>query len=50
LEKVRDYLKQIDPIDPITDIHNPCNCPFVSKGEQEQIASSLGITAPIRVN
>jgi hypothetical protein len=50
LEKVRDYLKQVDPTDAIADIHNPCNCPFVSKSEQEQIASSLGITVLIRVN
>lgn len=50
LEKVRDYLKQGDPTDAIADIHNPCNCPFVSKPDQEQIASSLGITVPIRVN
>jgi hypothetical protein len=44
------YLKQVDPSDAVTDIHNPCNCPFVSQADQARIATSLGITAPIRVN
>jgi hypothetical protein len=45
----RKYLKQVDPSDAVVDIHNPCNCPFVSAADQERIARSLGITAPIRV-
>ena len=45
----RRYLKQVDPSDAIVDIHNPCNCPFVSAADQERIARSLGITAPVRL-
>ena len=48
--KIRDCLKQVDSTDAIADIDNPCNCPFVPKPTQEQIALSLGITASIRVN
>lgn len=45
----RRYLKQVDPSDAVVDIHSPCNCPFVSKTDQERSARNLGIAAPIRL-
>jgi hypothetical protein len=49
LEWIQVYLKQVDPSDEVTDINNPCNCPFVSQTDQTEIAAALGITAPVRV-
>jgi hypothetical protein len=48
LEWIQNYLKQVDPSEAIIDIHNPCNCPFVSETVQRDLATALGITAPIR--
>jgi hypothetical protein len=47
---IQSYLKQVDASDAITDIHNPCNCPFVSQPEQQRIVSGLGINVAICVN
>jgi hypothetical protein len=47
---IKSYLTSIDPTDPISEIHNPCNCPFVSENNQNTIASGLGISTKVRVN
>jgi len=50
LQHVARYLEAVDADDQIASIHNPCNCPFVPRADQERIANSLGIAAPISVN
>lgn len=47
---VQNYLKAVDAGDSIIDIHNPCNCAFVSQADQDAIISSLGLTIKVRVN
>jgi hypothetical protein len=47
---IQSYLTSIDPTDPISEIHNPCNCPFVSENNQNTIASSLSISTKVMVN
>jgi hypothetical protein len=34
----------------ITSIDNPCNCPFISKDEQQSIVAATGITVQINEN
>jgi hypothetical protein len=50
VELIQGYLGSIDPTDSIAEIHNPCNCPFVSEDDQNTIASGLGISTKVRVN
>jgi hypothetical protein len=50
LELIQKYLAAKDSTDSISDIHNPCNCPFVSEIDQNFIASGLGIGKKVRVN
>lgn len=33
IELIKSYLSSVDPTDSIDDIHNPCNCPFVSEAD-----------------
>jgi hypothetical protein len=47
---IQRYLAKADVSDALSDIHNPCNCPFVSHPDQRHIAQSLGIIVPVRVN
>lgn len=50
LELIQSYLSANDSTDSISDIHNPCNCPFVSEADQSSIASGLGFSKKVRVN
>lgn len=50
LELIQIYLGANDSTDSIADIHNPCNCPFVSEVDQNIIASGLGVGKKVRVN
>lgn len=34
----------------VTQIDNPCNCPFVTKEAQQKVFSAAGISLPVRVN
>ncbi|MEO5929652.1 MAG: hypothetical protein ABIR47_06950 [Candidatus Kapaibacterium sp.] len=44
------YLKDVDSNDMISDIHNPCNCPFVTEMDQNAIVSKLALGIVVRVN
>jgi hypothetical protein len=44
------YITTFDKADTITDVHNPCNCPFVSEPDQNNIISQLGVNVSVRVN
>jgi hypothetical protein len=46
---IQEYLSAVDANDSITDIYNPCNCPFVSEADQYEIVSSLGVSVKVRV-
>lgn len=50
LELIQNYLGANDSTDSIADIHNPCNCPFVSETDQNSIAAGLGFGKKVRVN
>ena len=50
LELIQAYLSINDSADSISDIHTPCNCPFVSEAAQNSIASGLGFGKTVRVN
>lgn len=50
VELIQGYLGSIDSTDSIAEIHNPCNCPFVSESNQNTIASGLGISTNVLVN
>ena len=50
IELIQKYLRAVDTNDSISDIHNPCNCPFVSEVDQSNIVSSLGVPVSVRVN
>ncbi len=47
---IQRYIHQYDDGDHITKIHNPCNCPFVTKEEQIDILRELDIEIPVGVN
>jgi hypothetical protein len=49
VELIQQYLSAVDANDSITDIYNPCNCPFVSEADQNKIVSSLGVSVTVRV-
>lgn len=38
-ELIQNYLGANDSTDSISDIHSPCNCPYVSEADQNSIAS-----------
>ena len=50
LKLIQNYLGANDSTDSIADIHNPCNCPFVSEADQNSIATGLGFGKKVRVN
>lgn len=50
VEFVQKYLGSVDSSDSITEIHNPCNCPFVFEADQNTIVNSLGLPLKVRVN
>lgn len=47
---IQDYLSKIDPTDAITEINNPCNCPFVSEPDQNRLLASAGMALTVTVN
>lgn len=50
IELIIKYLSNTDSTDEIKDIHNRCNCPFVSESDQNSILSQLSISTKVRVN
>ena len=50
LELIQKYLDTKDSAESIVDIHNPCNCPFISEDDQNLIAISLGFHKKVMVN
>jgi hypothetical protein len=50
IELISGYLASVDSVDVISDIHNPCNCPFVNEQDQNKILSGIGINLKVRVN
>lgn len=50
IELVIEYLRSVDSNDSVVDLHNPCNCPFVSQSDQDAINKSLGLSVTVRVN
>jgi hypothetical protein len=50
VELIKQYLSTVDTNDSITEIYNPCNCPFVSEADQNNILPSLGVFVMVRVN
>ncbi|OLP53303.1 hypothetical protein BJF92_00610 [Rhizobium rhizosphaerae] len=44
------HLKQYAPTDEMADFWNPCNTPFVSQLEQNEVLAALGIGQVVRVN
>lgn len=50
IELIKKYLSQADSQDSIKDIHNPCNTPFISEEEQNEVLSKQGIALNVRIN
>lgn len=50
IKLVQDYLSQVDPQDAISDIHNPCNTPFISDADQNSVLAQKSISLNVRVN
>ncbi|EIC9816991.1 MULTISPECIES: hypothetical protein [Vibrio] len=50
IQLIMAYLDSIDTADSIVDIHNHCNCPFVSENDQNVILAKLAIHLSVRVN
>jgi hypothetical protein len=50
LDLVEKYLAQFAPADLVVDIHNPCNCAFVSEADQNAILAARGINKTVRIN
>jgi len=50
IELIQKYLSSVDPKDSISDIHNPCNCPFISESQQNNVLASMGVNIRLRVN
>lgn len=50
LELIQNYLGANDSTDSIADIHNPCNCPFVSEADQNSIAAGFGFGKKVGIN
>jgi hypothetical protein len=47
---ITEYLNSKYSKDFIVDIHNPCNCPFISEADQNSILPKLEINLNVRVN
>jgi len=51
IELIEQYLIHANTDDTIKDIHNPCNCPFISESNQNIELSNLGYNGfSVRVN
>ena len=50
VELIKNYISQVDSTDEIQDIHNPCNTPFISEADQNNVLSNQGVSISARVN
>lgn len=50
VQLIQDYLAQVDAQDSVSDIHNPCNTPFISDGDQNSVLADKGLNLNVRVN
>jgi hypothetical protein len=50
IELIEKYLSKVDPQDSIKDVHNPCNTPFISEADQNNVLSGKGVPLSVRVN
>jgi len=50
IELIKNYLSSVDDKDSISDIHNPCNRPFISGADQNKVLKGLGENINVRVN
>ncbi len=50
IQLISQYLAHYDSSGSIIDIHNPCNCPFVTEKDQNIILSKLQVGLNVRVN
>jgi hypothetical protein len=50
IELIKIYLSEVDPQDAIKDVHNPCNTPFISEADQNNVLSGKGVLHSVRVN
>lgn len=50
IQLINNYITTFDQNDMIIDVHNKCNCPFVSESDQNSILSKLGVNISVRVN
>ena len=50
IELIKKYLSAVDPQDSITDVHNPCNTPFISEADQNSVLSGAGVPISVRAN
>ena len=50
LKLILAYFEIYDPLDEITEINNPCNCPFLSEADQNNILSALNIKQCVSIN
>ena len=50
IELIQKYLSSVDPKDSISDIHNPCNYPFISETQQNNVLASMGVSLTVRIN
>jgi hypothetical protein len=50
IQFINQYLAQYNQTGFITDVHNPCNCPFVTEQDQNNILTTLQVNLNVRVN
>lgn len=50
IEQIQKHLSSADPKDAILDIHNSCNCPFISEPQQNNVLKRMGVSLKVRVN
>lgn len=50
IELIKRYLDSVDQTDAISDVYNPCNCPFVTEADQNRILNQMGVPITVRVN
>ena len=50
LKLILDYLKAQDSTDELNDVHNPCNCPFISEQDQNAVLAKISLPINVRIN
>lgn len=50
IDLIKKYLSAVDTQDTITDVHNPCNTPFICEADQNSVLSGAGVPISVRVN